>query len=66
MFVGLIFVHTITINSNFGLSNVIFLGYIDLHNGYKCLDISIGRLYIPHAVLDDNILPIIANLHPDA
>ena len=40
--------------------------YIDLHNGYKCLDISIGRLYIPHAIFDDNILPIIANLHPNA
>jgi hypothetical protein len=31
-----------------------FLGYSNLHKGYKCLDISTGRVYMSHPVLKVN------------
>jgi hypothetical protein len=41
-----------------------FLGYSNLHKGYKCLDISIGRIYISHDVIFyEGIFPFAA-LHP--
>nr|AAK02020.2 Putative gag-pol polyprotein [Oryza sativa]AAP52036.1 retrotransposon protein, putative, Ty1-copia subclass [Oryza sativa Japonica Group] len=43
-----------------------FLGYSTLHKGFKCLDISTGRVYISRdVVFDEQIYPF-ANLHPNA
>jgi hypothetical protein len=43
-----------------------FLGYSNLHKGYKCLDISTGRVYISRDVIfDDNVFSF-ADLHPNA
>lgn len=43
-----------------------FLGYSNLHKGYKCLDISTGRVYISRdVVFDENIFPF-SELHPNA
>lgn len=43
-----------------------FIGYSGLHKGYKCLDISTGRVYISRdVVFDESVFPF-ANLHPNA
>jgi histone deacetylase 1/2 len=43
-----------------------FIGYSPRHKGVKCLDISIGRIYISRdVVFDENIFPF-ASLHPNA
>ena len=43
-----------------------FLGYSQLHKGYKCLDISTGRIYISRDVIfDENVFPF-SELHPNA
>ena len=43
-----------------------FLGYSNLHKGYKCLDISSGRIYISRDVaFDENIFPF-SELNPNA
>jgi hypothetical protein len=43
-----------------------FLGYSNLHKGYKCLDISTGRLYIScDIVFDESVFPF-ATLHSNA
>jgi hypothetical protein len=43
----------------------VFIGYCNLHKGYKCLDISIGRVYISRdVVFDENVFPFV-KLHPD-
>jgi hypothetical protein len=40
-----------------------FLGYSNLHNGYKCLDISTGRIYISRDVIfDEQVFPF-SHLH---
>jgi hypothetical protein len=40
-----------------------FLGYSNMHKGYKCLDISTGRIYISQDVIfDESIFPF-ASLH---
>jgi hypothetical protein len=43
-----------------------FLGYSNLHKGYKCLDISLGRVYISHDIIfDESVFPF-AELKPNA
>jgi hypothetical protein len=43
-----------------------FLGYSNIHKGFKCLDISTGRVYISQDVtFDENIFPF-SQLHPNA
>lgn len=43
-----------------------FLGYSNMHKGFKCLDIQTGRVYISRDVIfDEEVLPF-AKLHPNA
>jgi hypothetical protein len=43
----------------------VFIGYNNLHKGFKCLDPSEGRVYISHdVVFDENVFPF-ARLHPN-
>lgn len=43
-----------------------FLGYSNLHKGFKCLDIASGRVYISRdVVFDENVLPF-SKLHDNA
>lgn len=43
-----------------------FLGYSAMHKGFKCLDISTGRIYISRDVtFDEEVFPF-AHLHPNA
>ena len=43
-----------------------FLGYSDMHKGYKYLDIATSRVYIScDVVFDENVFPF-SKLHPDA
>jgi hypothetical protein len=43
-----------------------FLGYNKHHKGYKCLDISTGRIYISRdVVFDETVFPF-STLHPNA
>jgi hypothetical protein len=41
-----------------------FLGYTNLHKGYKCLDISTGRVYIFRDVIFDETIFPFAEIHP--
>jgi hypothetical protein len=43
----------------------VFLGYSDLHKGYKCLDVSSGCIYISRVVIFDEEVFSFSNLHPD-
>jgi hypothetical protein len=44
----------------------VFLGYSDLHKGYKCLNVSSARIYISRDVIfDEEVFPF-SNLHPNA
>ncbi|KAI0520641.1 hypothetical protein KFK09_008119 [Dendrobium nobile] len=44
----------------------LFLGYVTHTKGYKCLDLSIGRLYISHRVhFHENIFPYISTINPN-
>jgi hypothetical protein len=44
----------------------VFLGYSNLHNGFKCLDPSVGRVYISRdVVFDEQVYPF-SLLHPNA
>jgi hypothetical protein len=41
-----------------------FLGYSNLHKGYKCLDISTGHVYISRDVIFDETIFPFAEIHP--
>lgn len=43
----------------------VFLGYNNLHKGYKCLDPSEGRVYISHDVAFDEYVFPFAAMHPN-
>jgi histone deacetylase 1/2 len=43
-----------------------FLGYSNMHKGYKCLDISSGRVYISRDVIFDEAIFPLSELHEDA
>jgi hypothetical protein len=43
----------------------IFLGYSNMHKGYKCLDVSTGRVYISHDVIFDEENFPFSELHPN-
>jgi histone deacetylase 1/2 len=44
----------------------VFLGYSNLHKGFKCLDIPTGRIYISRDVtFDENVFPF-SKLHENA
>ena len=63
---GLTYAHTIHTSSSFALNNALFWGYSNLHKGFKCLDISTGRVYISRdVVFDETVFPFAA-LHPNA
>jgi histone deacetylase 1/2 len=44
----------------------VFLGYSNMHKGFKCLDISEGRIYISRDVVFDETLFPFAGLHSNA
>ena len=44
----------------------VFLGYSNLHKGYKCLEVSTGRIYISRDVIFDETIFPFAKLHPNA
>jgi histone deacetylase 1/2 len=44
----------------------VFVGYSNSHKGYKCLDISSGRLYISRDIVFDEIVFPFASLHDNA
>jgi hypothetical protein len=63
--VGPTFVHITNTNSFFRSKRCVFLGYSTLHKGVKCLDVTIGRVYISRdVVFDENIFPF-ASLNPN-
>jgi histone deacetylase 1/2 len=44
----------------------VFLGYSHMHKGFKCLDVTEGRVYISRDVIfDEDVFPF-AKLHPNA
>ena len=44
----------------------VFIGYSDMHKGFKCLDPKEGRVYISRdVVFDESVFPF-ASLHPNA
>ena len=50
----------------FRSTECVFLGYSNLHKGYKCLEVSSGRIYISRdVVFDETIFPF-SKLHPNA
>jgi hypothetical protein len=43
----------------------VFLGYNNMHKGFKCLDISKGHIYISRDVIFDEFVFLFAALHPN-
>jgi hypothetical protein len=41
----------------------VFLVYSNMHKGFKCLDISTGRIYVSHDVIFDESVFLFATLH---
>ena len=51
---------------SFRSKQCVFLGYSNLHKGFKCLDVSSGRIYISRdVVFDESIFPF-SKLNPNA
>ena len=50
----------------FRSTQCVFLGYSNLHKGYKCLEVTTGRIYISRDVVFDETLFPFAKLHPNA
>jgi hypothetical protein len=49
----------------FRYKQCVFWGYNDINKGYKCLEVSTGRVYISHNVIfDEEVFPF-AKLHPN-
>ena len=47
---------------NFRSKTCIFIGYSLCHQGYKCLDLSTGKIYVSrHVVFDETLFPYSAN-----
>jgi hypothetical protein len=44
----------------------VFLGYSNMHKGFKCLDISLGRIYISRDVVFNETAYPFVDLHPTA
>ena len=51
---------------DFRSTQCVFIGYSNLHKGYKCLEVSTGRVYISRDVVFDETLFPFAQLHPNA
>jgi hypothetical protein len=63
--VSLICAPTTLTNSSFAPFTV-FLGYSNMHKGFKCLDISTGRIYISLDVIFDESMFPFASLNSNA
>jgi hypothetical protein len=47
-------------------THCVFLGYSNMHKGFKCLDVTTGRIYISHDVIfDESVFPF-ASMHLNA
>jgi hypothetical protein len=44
----------------------VFLGYSNLHKGFKCLEPTTGRIYVSRDVVFDEFVYPFAQLHPNA
>jgi histone deacetylase 1/2 len=44
----------------------VFLGFSDMHKGFKCLEVATGRVYISRNVIFDENIFLFASLHPNA
>jgi hypothetical protein len=50
----------------FRSTDCVFVGYSNLHKGYKCLDVANGRIYISRYVIFDEIVFPFSELNPNA
>jgi hypothetical protein len=50
---------------SFQSTQCVFLGYSSHHKGYKCLDVSSGRVYISRDIVFDEIVFPFSKLHPN-
>jgi hypothetical protein len=44
----------------------VFLGYSNIHKGFKCLEVNIGRIYISRDIVFDENIFSFSRLHPNA